>query len=77
MANNLPINLNKVVFICAVCGSVLNSYFHCINLYCPRKEPDLPANYMSTSNVAHSSQTVSSSASVTGSYIMPSTTSTT
>jgi hypothetical protein len=65
MKNNLPSNLTKTIFICAVCGNVLTSYFHCTNKYCPLKEPDIPSRLDNNfSGYTSTSRAVSSSASV-------------
>lgn len=77
MNSNLSSNLIKSVFVCGMCFSVLNSYFHCTNPYCPRKEPDIPSNYISSSVVNFTSQTIVSSASVVGSNVVSDTTTTT
>ena len=70
MNSNLSSNLIKRVFVCGACFSVLNSYYHCTNPQCPRREPDMPSEQRNTSVYNYSNQTISSSASVVGSNVV-------
>ena len=74
MNDYLSSNITKRVFIYTACFSVLNSYFHCTNPQCPRKEPDIPPNHISSSAANFTSQTIVSSASVVGNNTVSGTT---